>query len=438
MDIVQKYEHRFARIRKIITPSLMDSLLVFAASMCMNISNYAFHLIATRTLDAAAYGNMALMFSFVVIVSYPAQFLQLFVARDVAQATLTATTTSAIATSFLRFVRQSTRYLIIPIGLFCLSAPLLVNLFQIGSVLQVFITATIFLTSLIFFEVTGYFQGWEAFKRLSALLFLIGFVKIATTIAFVPFGLTTELALLSQVIGNGAAVALGFYWIVQWPKRTKRKHKPIHPTAKAAQTTNKTNWQMLVIVTLFALLTNMDLAFAKSFASPDVAGQFAVVTVIGKLILFFPVAIATVVYPKLVKAYVDSSDAHRMGSQALVSVLGLTFIPVVGLFLVGEPLITLVFGAKYAGISGLVNIYAVGMWLYSGVYLLMYYYLAVEDRAFVWLMVAATIIQATILLLVAEDLLAIVQTIALTSLAVIIVSEFVCGGLLRKALPGKF
>jgi len=104
--------------RNYLSPAIIDSIKLFLASTFMNASNYVFHLIAIRTLDSSAYGNMALMFSFVVIVSYPAQFLQLLVARNVAISTYAGANENIIVKRFMQFVLRSTRYLLGPLLIF--------------------------------------------------------------------------------------------------------------------------------------------------------------------------------------------------------------------------------------------------------------------------------------------------------------------------------
>jgi len=301
---------------------------------------------------------------------------------------------------------------------------------------QVWITAIIFLTSLEFFSITGFFQGLEDFTKLSFLLFLIGFVKITSTILFIPLGLTTELALIAQIIGNVVALALGFYWLISKLNTTDKSPQIIklQATVQKPHPNSHTNWHLLVSVSLYAALTNMDLVFVKILTPAEIAGEFAVVTVVGKLILFFPVAIATVVYPKLVKAYIGNQNFQELGLRSLITVATLTIIPVIIFNLFSQPLIELIFGEKYSIVSNIVGVYVTGMFAYSLVYLLMYYYIAIEDQSFAWLLGIITILQAIILLFVGGDVNLVVHMITVGGITTIVLSEVFCKGLIIRTL----
>ena len=104
----------------------------------------------------------------------------------------------------------------------------------------------------------------------------------------------------------------------------------------------------------------LDLLLAKRFFSPEEAGIYAASALIGKGLLMFSTVASAVVYPKLVEERLS-----RKGITAFLWGVGITLIlfasGYIFLNLLGKPVVLLLFGDKYTGVTGLVPLYALAL-----------------------------------------------------------------------------
>lgn len=134
-------------------------------------------------------------------------------------------------------------------------------------------------------------------------------------------------------------------------------------------------------LTLFSLtsLVTMDLILVKHFFNPQVAGAYAVLSIVGKIIFFFTAPVGTVMFPLLVQKYAKGKEYHKDFRIALILVLIPSVLLTLFYYLFPQFVISFfnkepqsIAAAKYLGIFG------VFITVYSLLYIITNFYLAIN------------------------------------------------------------
>jgi O-antigen/teichoic acid export membrane protein len=133
-----------------------------------------------------------------------------------------------------------------------------------------------------------------------------------------------------------------------------------------------------------AALANIDSLIAKSVFPDDEAGVFNAIGRLGKILFFIALAFNRALFPKSVRLQAEgrSSTGMLLRSLGVMAAASLLIVPMT--VPVAHPLISLSLGHNYAGSSGLVPWYFGAMGLMAMVSMLMYYNVAIGNRAHLW------------------------------------------------------
>lgn len=88
---------------------------------------------------------------------------------------------------------------------------------------------------------------------------------------------------------------------------------------------------------LLALLQNMDLILVNRFFPGDIAGKYALISVIMKFVIFLAASVEIVYYPKLAQLDFQRKDLyHAIGLLILGSVVGYIMLRIMGLYVLNR------------------------------------------------------------------------------------------------------
>lgn len=240
-------------------------------------------------------------------------------------------------------------------GLILLS-PLLQGFLKTGSLLLFLpLGLTLFIWSL-----TGILRGLytsiEAFGTLSYAAAVELFVRAVCGITFVLLGFKAFGALAGSVFG---ALSI-FILLFDRRGRVEKEYNVRKQDGVAVDNFGGITSKVFFIALPTGFLLQLDLLLAKRFFSSEEAGIYAAAALIGKGLLMFSTVASTVVYPKLVE-----ERLNRKGIIAFLWGIGITLILFASgymfLNLLGKPVVLLLFGDKYTGVTGLVPLYALAL-----------------------------------------------------------------------------
>lgn len=374
---------RSDRLPKLLT----GSVLLFAGTLLANFGNYFFTFIMARLLSPANYGDMVTLFALGTILAVPTAGVVAIVSRDVARLKGTGNFQEIRD----RLAGATKKFALVGVAMtvaFWLCTPLIASFLHVGTLAAALYGTTLVFTFLIALS-QGTIQGLQRFGTLSLILSGQVILKIILGVAAVLVGYQLFGVMGSVVVAQAALYLLMAVYL--W-RKVGGSHTPHN-----WKTLTKENQLVIGGMLLMFLLFNLDLFFAKHFFPPGLAGSYAVLSVLGKIVLFTTGSVASVLLSLVSERIAQRQPYRHLALLGLVLVYlpGFTlvslyaFFPsvIVGLLFPAYPQVEIYLGL-YGGLSLVLAILNV----------LVYYFLAVRDYRFIWLLGVANVVAIGLML----------------------------------------
>jgi len=325
---------------------IRGSLILFILINIGNFINYLFQFSMARMLGPSDYSILAVISSIVYIFMIPTNSIQAVVSKY---------STKANVEDKLGKIKYMLGYLIkknIFIGLIG---------FMIFTILSIFLSVllkidflVLGLTGFMIFGLLispvsiGILQGMKRFK-IWGWNFIIGSgfkLLIAIILVFIGFGV------YGAVIGLISGVFISFFLVFPFIKDVlKAKEKRIYREIKIFQ--RKDVYDFLIIL-FIVLIYSIDVILAKGFFSSEIAGEYAVASMIGKIILLSSMAITYAMFPISSEKFVRGDKTKSMIKKTGISLMLICIIAVLFLFFFPKQVILILFGSQYLNSSNIV------------------------------------------------------------------------------------
>jgi len=402
---------------------------MFGATSIVNVANYLFHVVMSRALGPADYGILGVLLSMLTILSLPVVPVNMVMARYSAQFWVTDR-----AWAVSSFLRRSWGIAvgygaIVTLALWLFSSQLAawLNLPSNGLIWLLGITIiTIALAAV----GRGTLQGIQSYGALGVNMILEAALKLVGGVFLVQKGLGAGGAMASIGLGAGAAWVAGLI-----PLRSvsglKQKDYPFFPWQEIIQYLGT----VFVATLCFTALTNIDVIVARRLLPADQAGYYVAASTLSKIILYFPGAIALVVFPKSVQELALGRDGQNVVRQGVIVVTWFSAAAVVAFFLFPKQLVTMLFGKAFLAVAPMIGWLGLGMSMYGILRVLMYYLLSADNRPLPWVMLGGVIFEVCLLTLWPQTIFSLIFTVGGIGLGLTLVCLFLS---LRTARNGNY
>lgn len=358
--------------------------IVFASSTVVNLFNYVFHFFMSRRLGVVDYGGLASILAGLILVSVPSAILTMVVVRYAAEFKAVADMPR------LRRLGDRVFALTAIVGVVALGACFLLRepiarYLNIGDARVIAIAGIVLAVAVVLPGIRGIVQGAQDFKRLAISTALEACCKLVFGIGFVMAGF----GLIGAILGYaaGALVSLVYTLVVvrgYAPQSTIRLRVDI---SRLFATTRG------VALSTFALtsMSFADLLLVKHFFSPEQAGLYGAISLVGKVLLFVVGFVPTIVLPKATARATHGEPAlpilvQAFGATLMISAIGLTVIGVAPAFV-----IRVMAGAAYLAATPYVLEYSIAMALLAATSLVATYKIGLGRFDFVPAVVIAAL-----------------------------------------------
>jgi O-antigen/teichoic acid export membrane protein len=199
----------------------------------------------------------------------------------------------------------------------------------------------------------GAMQGLCSFRRLSASFIVEAVTRLVTGVALVVLGYGTLGA-----VGAISAAVLAAYFLLPIGPELRVKTEAGEPASFGE------GIQAIVFFVGQVIISNVDIILVKHFFTPDLAGLYAAVALVGRLLYFASWSVVSAMFP--VTAAVKPQDENpRVIFTPLLVVLGLavTFILTMSFF--PHLIIHTIFGVEFHQGEPLLALYAAATGIYS-------------------------------------------------------------------------
>lgn len=381
-----------------------------AAMMVANGANYLLSLFLGRVLTPAEFSDANLMVTTLFSLTSIALCLQLVASRFIARSDALGVPGDGDVLA-RRLRRLALVAGLVSGAVLALGAPWWSALFQTASPWPFAILAV----GVPFWLVQAVERGVLQARLRFAPLALSFVVEAGTRI-----GLGVLLVLLGGGV-SGATAALSASFVVTFAVvRVAARVREPHPTGPGIKSAEVRAYAAAVSVLLIAqiIANNSDIFVAKAFLTPTDAGVYSAVALIGRAVFFLTWSVVTVVFPVAARQQAAGRDMPGMLPKAIGAVVGIGLLCAAAALWIGGPVLEVVLGPAYAGLSVPMACYAGATTLFAIGNLVAAHRLSQARVTESWFLLGAALLQLVLLLLWHQDMAALIaaQAVAMGAL----------------------
>lgn len=402
---------------------------MFIGISLFNLFNLLFQLFMLRMLPPIDYGHFNTLVALFMIISVPA---------GTVQTTVTKFVSSFQAQDQYDHVKSLLRRILILMLIIALVLFFLISLGNslISSFLQISSSGLIIIVGVsLFFAMMipvpwGGLQGLQRFGSLVFNLIINGGLKLALGIIFILLGLSLVGALGAIAIAYIITFILSFIMLKRYlPKRVPVTHHEAKLLGSNPMYMSEIYYYFFpagITLLCFMILTNIDLILVKHFFPPLDAGYYSIAQMIGRIILFLPLPIVAVIFPKL--SALQARSQHKEGlsilGQSVTAAICLCGAATVICLLFPTFIIRVISGEVYSECIPLIGVFSLNMTLFSISLILLYYQLSTAAKGFLYPLCSLTLLQIGLILCFHKTLMQILFMVGMVAFSVFTVNLF--------------
>ncbi len=356
---------------------LRQSTMMFLASLMGCIFSYLYQIYVARALGPAGYGAFGSLFAIFYLISIFSGTVQAGAARFVSK--LTAMGEDERIGSFLYgLIKKSILLGAAGFVLFCLISSGIASFLQMASTLDVVVLGTVILLSFIQPAASGVLQGLQRFGLLAFTSVLSTGLKLAFGIILVSLGYGVAGAMGAVTLSTLAVFLFVLFSLRSYLGRSKKNGYDFRELYIYSAPT-------LLVMLCLAVPSNVDVIMAKHFFSSHEAGLYTAASVVGKMVLFLPGAIASVMFPKASEMKTLRMSTWRLLNRSLL-LTGVLSGGAALMFVLFPGLMAMIFGEGFRQAGEVQAFYALMMALFALTWVVAQYCLATGDMKYVYLL----------------------------------------------------
>jgi O-antigen/teichoic acid export membrane protein len=350
---------------------LGPGLFVGVAVVVANALNAVFQIALARILDPAEYSLLVALVVITLIAAVPPLAFQASVAREVAVA-LSEERPGVAGAAIRDTVRGLVPWALGILVLGALAYPLLAATGR-GDAGAMFATAATISAALVIPAVWGGLQGARLFVVLG-----IAHLTFAATRLGAGLGIGLAGGAAAAVMG-GVAGATALTLVLTLLPLRELWHAAARSGARRLATLP--NAAAATGLTLLTALASVDVLVAKLAFPPATAGAYGVASVGARVLLLLPIGVTTVLFPRVATLRDRARERrHLLAGLAVVAALGAVATAILWVF--ADPIVTRIFGEKYAAAVPWLGPLSLAMALYALATVYIYHFLSLARARF--------------------------------------------------------
>ena len=359
-----------------------DGLIMVSFGLLAGLFNYLYQLSMSILLTPAEFGTVFSLFSLFLIILWFPQALQTPIAKFVS-ASKTRGQLGAVNYIWKFSLRRT---LVLGLAVFIVSAavsPLVSRLLNIDNNLYAVLVFASFILAFSLPVNFGVMRGLQRFVPLGFSVALWAFLRLSIAVLLVyVLRMGIYGGLLPLVLAPSITFLVTLYFLKGMSKAGNEK-------VDLSTYRSYTGFALIALV-CFAVATNVDVILAKHYLSSDNAGVYSAISVLGKVALIAPAGIAVAMFPKACERF-EIGKAHKpLLQKAILCVLIIGGGTVVFYLLFPDFVIDVVLRGKYAIEAAYLFKIGLGMLFFSLSFVLLNYFLSLNQTRRVTYPVLAT------------------------------------------------
>jgi O-antigen/teichoic acid export membrane protein len=218
-------------------------------------------------------------------------------------------------------------------------------------------------------------QALQRFTRLGLFEFLNPLLKLALGVLFVTLGWRVAGAFGAVLIGTVLAFAWLYVGLSDYWKKDRREFVTKGMVAYAMP--------VAISTICFVAITNLDNLLARGFLDPTEAGLYSACSMLGKIVLWLPLSISTVTFPKLSGAEVKGESTATLIHKSIILTLAIAGAITLFCFLFPDFVLTVAFGEDFLDAADILPVIILAFSLFGLATMFQRYGLATGRWAFI-------------------------------------------------------
>jgi len=414
MNIKKIFQHNFIKA----------SSIVLASSFTVNILNYVFSLTMGRMLEPSEFGEVASLIGLAAIIGVPSVAITIIMAQYTA-GFKTKNEIGLIKSLFKLFTRYSLIAGLIILIIFWAAIPLMSSFLKIDE--QPFLIFGLILpVSLVTAVNKGALQGLQKFIPFSLIGVVASIAKLALAIMFIMLGFSVAGVIAALLFSSLLSYLYSLIKIKPQLKiRSIRQVRQIESKMIRKELAPYASMTFLTLL-LLALFSNADIILAKHYLSSELAGQYAALSIIGKIVLYGSGSFVAVMFPMVSASYAngDGKEKKLLKISFIITAAMSGFVLLLFAVMPGIA-VKILFGAKYLMIASYLGWFGLAMFFNVLSQVLISYFMAIHIKKYLYPLALIVILQLVFVIFFHNTILQITMAMLASSflmlLAMIIV-----------------
>jgi len=400
---------------KIIRHQLLSaSLIMVIGTNAYNFSQLIFHFLTGRFLgNKALYGDLASIISLVGIIT----IVQVAVGLTIVKLVASEKDNNKVA-GFVKWLDRTAIFVGIVIFLMTfLISPFLSTFLNLVEPKAAFFLGPIVGLFLVVSTERSVLQGLLDFKKYvySILVEASGKIVVTTVLLFLGF------SIFGALTAYLAGVLIATLVTRRFLSKYLQSHSQLVPDLdKFFKYSLATLVQGLSLTAMYT----MDLLLVKHFFSAEIAGTYASLSILGRIVFFGTTPISSVMFPIVAKRHLNNQKYLSILFLSLILVIFISAILITFYYFFPALPITLLYGKEYLEGAGLLWWFGLFMGLLSVAMLLTQFQLSIGKTSVIYLFVVAAALQTLLIWFIHPNVLTVIQ-LSLISTALLVISLFI-------------
>jgi len=289
---------------------IKGSIILFIFSNLFNFINYLFQFLMARFLDVASYGVFVTLIAFINYFYIPGNAITTTISRYTSKF---FNENGKIKDLLIRSLKKGIKYSFIAYFLFIPIAIFSTYFLKIPLILFLLIGLLLF-ASFILPVVKGGLQGKKRFQKLGLVSVVEGVTKLVVAVVLVLIIKNVYGPTIAIIISVLVSFFSGMFFLRDIFKE-KRKYAEVKGIFSYNQNT-------FILFLSLALIFGIDVILARRFFAPEIAGQYAVASMMAKIIFFGSSSIGQSMFP--ITSLKKDKEKRKIFIESLLITISIT------------------------------------------------------------------------------------------------------------------
>ncbi|MBM3245888.1 MAG: hypothetical protein FJZ13_00965 [Candidatus Omnitrophica bacterium] len=368
-----------------------NTILVFIGNSAVNLLNFVYQLLVAHSLSAADFAAFSALLSIFIVSYYTLATVHTGLSKY-----CTEYSVLGHGHKVKILLRGVLRHILILAALtlfiFLSLSGRITDILKVSSRTGAYLLAMLLALSWVLPVFSGCIQGLELFTWLASGPVIATFLKLALAFIFIAWGFGISGALSALLISIASTIII-FYFAL-------RRHLAAaghnHSSGDISVNYRELFFYLVPVAVSYLCymsLVMLDTVLVRYYFLPQDSGLYSLAQLVGKIFLFFPSAIAIVMFPRVSGLKAKNMDTRPVLRQALLYTAGLCLIAAVGYNLFPAFVLKALTGKAYPESIILGRLFSLSMSFFVLLYMLINYFLSIADLRFIKYLVLFTLCQ---------------------------------------------